>query len=134
VERSGKIAAALLLGLAFEYFAGPRWSAWNETVAAMAFCITACFLAALSIGGVVRGPGARPAVVVFALSLLVQPAFHGGVRVVPGILAYLGILEVLPALAGGFAGLALQRFNPRIWWFAVPALLATGLIAIGPPR
>jgi len=125
---------ALLLGLVFEYFAGPRWSAWNETIAAMAFCMSASFLAALSIGGIMRGPGARLAVVVFALSLLVRTAFHGGVRVLPGILMYLGILEVLPAIAGGFVGLALHRLHLRVWWFAAAAILAIGLVAIGPPR
>jgi len=134
MERGGKIAVAFLLGLALEYFAAPRWSAWNETLAALAFCVSACFLAALSFGGAIRGPGAGPAVIVFALSLLVHPAFHGGVRVLPGILVYLGMLEVLPAIAGGFAGLALHRFNLRIWWSAVPAIMAFALIAIGPPR
>ena len=79
-----------------------------------------------------RGPGARPAVVVFALSLLVRLILHA--RMLLGILAFNGVLEVLPAIAGGFVGLALQKLNLRIWWFTVPAILAIGLIAIGPPR
>jgi hypothetical protein len=132
MERGAKFGAALLSGLLLERFAGPRWSAWTETIAAIAFCMIACFLAALSLGGVMRGAGARPAVVVFALSLLVRPILHA--RMLLGILAFNGVLEVLPAISGGFVGLALQKLNLRIWWFAVPAILAIGLIAIGPPR
>jgi hypothetical protein len=129
-----KVVLALLLGVLLNYFAGPRWSSWNETIATFAFVMCACFLAALGLGGVIRGPGARPSVIAFALSFLVWPALNGVRLREMGALGFFGLLEVLPATVGGFAGLALHRFNLRIWWFIASAILALGLISIGPPR
>jgi hypothetical protein len=133
-----RVTLALLAGLLLNDFAAPRWSSWNETISAMAFVMGVCFLAALSLGGVIRGPGALPAMIAFALSFLIWPvlrygasAYLGGLM---GYLGYLGIFEVLPATAGGLTGLALRRFNLRIWWFVATATLAVSLVSIGPPR
>jgi Mn2+/Fe2+ NRAMP family transporter len=130
----GKVVLALSSGLLFNYFGGPRWSSWNETIATIAFVMGACFLAALSLGGAIRGSGARPAVIAFALSFLVWPALQGVSLREIGALEFFGIFEVLPAMAGGLAGLALHRFNLRISWFVASAILALSLISIGPPR
>jgi hypothetical protein len=56
------VLLALLSGLLLAYFAGHRWSSWNETIAAFAFTMGICFLAALSLGGAIQGPGTLPAV------------------------------------------------------------------------
>jgi len=129
-----KVVLALLSGLLLTYFAGHRWSSWNETIAAVAFTMGICFLAALSLGGAIQGPGALPAVVAFALSFLVWPPFNGISLLNFAALGFFGMFEVLPAIAGGLAGLALHRLNLRIWWFVATAILALSLLIIGPGR
>jgi hypothetical protein len=133
-----KVTLALLAGLLLNEFAAPRWSSWKETIAAMAFAQGVCFLAALSLGGVIRGPGGLPAVIAFALSFLVWPVLRHGASALlggrMGYLGYLGIFEVLPAIAGGLTGLALHRFHLSIWWFVATAAFAVSLVSIGPPR
>jgi hypothetical protein len=101
-------------------------------IAAIAFIMGICFLAALSLGGAIQGPGALAAVVAFALSFLVWPPLNGISLLNLGGLGYFGIFEVLPAIAGGLAGLALHRLNLRIWWFGATAILALSLLVVGP--
>jgi hypothetical protein len=129
-----KIVLALLSGLAFDYFAGPRWGSWNESIAAVVFTMGICFLAALSIGGAIQGPGALPTVIAFALSFLLWPPLNGISLLNLGALGFFGIFQVLPAIAGGLVGLALHRLNLRIWWFVATASLAVSLLLIGPGR
>ena len=134
MKASSKVVLALLVGLFFNYYAGPRWSAWSETISAIAFTLGACFLAALGLSGAMRGPGTKLAVIAFALSCLPGPFMHGFRGPEIGALLVAGLFSTLPAIAGGLAGLALQRFNLRPWWFLAAGVVAIGLVAIGPPK
>ncbi len=133
-----KVTFALLIGLLFNEFAAPRWSSWNQTFPAMALTMGVCFLAGLSLAGMFRGPGALSSAIAFALSFLVWPGLRYGTRVylgnAVGYFGFLGILEALPAIAGGVAGLNLRRFKLRIMWFGADAILAICLLLAGAPR
>ena len=127
------ITLTFLAGLCFDRFSGLRWSSWPETFTATAFIILAFVLAGISVGGASRGPDARASVVAFALAFLVWPALNGLLRQVPA-LVFVGLLQVLPTLAGGVTGMILRRSFPRPWWVITVALGAVGIAAVGPPR
>jgi hypothetical protein len=55
-----KVVLALLSRVLLAYFARHRWSSWNETIAAVAFTMGICFLAAVSLGGAIQGRGRYP--------------------------------------------------------------------------
>jgi hypothetical protein len=83
---------------------------------------------------VTQGPGAGLAVIVFALSFLIWPAMHGVALREAGAIEFFGIFQVLPAIAGGMAGLALHRLRLHVWWFVASAAVALALLEVGPPR
>jgi hypothetical protein len=128
-----KTLLGLTLGLLFNYFAGRIWSAWEETAAAAVLVMAVCFLAALALGVLGRKSGLL-AGIAFAFSFLIWPLMNGWpVWGVEGLL-FNGILEFSPAIFGASVGLALRRFGFRSWWYAAAAVLAVGLLLLGPHR
>ncbi len=128
-----RIVLAFLLGWFLGWITAPRLSSWNETLAAAVYILAICFLAGISLGALIRGRKSVAVVVAFSVSLLVAPAWNGLLSRFEA-LAFYGILYVLPAMLGGFLGLALPSAKIRVFVAAAAALVGFAMFSIGPPR
>lgn len=103
-----KVVVASLAGLLLGWVTALPFSSSKDTSTAVVLVIAFQLLAGLSVGALTRGRKAGAAVVIFSVSLLGWPEWNGLLRQFEGLEFY-GVLEVVPAMVGGFIALAVHK-------------------------